>query len=75
MGRSPDEIREDIAQTRDAAGRSAEVLTDQLRPERRAAEMAEGVVEGARREPAVAAAALAVGFVLGRMTKRRHRAA
>lgn len=75
MGRTPDEIRRDIAQTRDAAGRTVDALTDQLRPEKRAAELAEGVVDGARREPQVAAAALAVGFLLGRMTKRRRRAA
>jgi hypothetical protein len=75
MGRSPDEIREDIARTRDAASQSAAALSEQLRPDRRAAEVAEGVVDGARREPGVAAAALAVGFLLGRMTKRRRRAA
>jgi hypothetical protein len=75
MGRTPDEIRQDIAQTREAAGRSAEALTDQLRPDRRAAEMAEEVIDGARREPRVAVAALAAGFLLGRMTKRRRKAA
>ena len=75
MGRTPDEIRRDIVETREAASRSAEALTDQLRPDKRAAEVAEGVMEGARREPGAAAAALAVGFLLGRMTKRRRRAA
>lgn len=42
MGRSPDEIREDIARTRDAASQSAAALSEQLRPERRAAEVAGG---------------------------------
>jgi hypothetical protein len=73
MGRSPDDIRSDIAETRRAAGQAASDLADQLRPDRRAGQLVEEIVEGAKRQPAAAAAAATLGFLVGRATKRRRR--
>jgi ElaB/YqjD/DUF883 family membrane-anchored ribosome-binding protein len=74
MARAPEEIRSDLEQTRQAATDAANVLADRLDAGQRAQQAAEGLARSAQERPLPSlAAATAVGFLLGRITKRRRR--
>lgn len=74
MGRSPEDIRRDMAGTRQAAGDTATQLAQQFDVGQRAQKAAHDIAETTQRQPMQAlAAAAAVGFVAGRLTKRRKR--
>lgn len=74
MARSPEDIRRDMTETRQAAGDTAAQLAQQFDIGQRAQKAAHDIAETAQRQPMQAlAAAAAVGFVAGRLSKRRRR--
>jgi ElaB/YqjD/DUF883 family membrane-anchored ribosome-binding protein len=74
MGKTSDEIRSDIAATRLEASRTVDELAQRFDVGERAQTVMREVTRVAREQPGQAlAAAAAVGFLAGRVTKRRRK--
>jgi len=74
VGTTSDDIRSQIADTREATRDTAEALAQRFDMGQRAQDVMREVTRTTREQPTQAlAAAVAVGFVAGRLTKRRRR--